>query len=133
MERPRILVCGGRDFSDYDRLRSELYYQCDGRGWNYPLDDFGNTLPNVVIIHGGAKGADELADEWAIVNWTGLEVYEANWDKYKNAAGPIRNQQMLDEGKPDLVIAFPTKKSKGTYDMIRRAEKAGIEVVVIGP
>jgi hypothetical protein len=46
--------------------------------------------------------------------------------KHGRAARPIRNQRMLDEGKPDLVVAFPG--GRGTTDMIRRAERAGVPV-----
>jgi hypothetical protein len=53
-------------------------------------------------------------------------VYKAEWDKHGRAAGPIRNQQMLDDGKPDLVLAFAG--GRGTDDMCRRAREAGIEV-----
>jgi len=40
---------------------------------------------------------------------------------------------MLDEGKPDLVLAFHTdiKNSKGTKNMIQQAEKRGIKVILI--
>ena len=54
-------------------------------------------------------------------------VFPAEWDKYGVSAGPIRNQKMIDEGKPDLVFAFPG--GRGTTDMIRRAAVAGIRVV----
>jgi hypothetical protein len=129
--RPRILVCGGRDFDNWGLLRDTLYDITDERNWVTEKDIAFNYLPDVVIIHGGAKGADDLADQWAAVNWTGLEIYPADWDKYGKKAGPIRNQQMLDEGKPDLVIAFPTPKSRGTWDMVRRAQKANIETIIV--
>lgn len=91
------------------------------------------SLPSVTFISGKAKGADSLGEKYA-KEW-GAKVLEfpADWDKYGKRAGPIRNQQMLDEGKPDLVVAFPTKNSKGTYHMIRIAKEAGVETIVIGP
>ena len=52
--------------------------------------------------------------------------YPAQWDVYGRRAGPIRNQEMIDEGKPDGVVAFPG--GKGTADMVRRAEAAGLKV-----
>lgn len=133
MERPRILVCGGRDFDDWELLRSTLYDITDERNWIIEKDIAFNYLPNVVIIHGGAKGADELADQWAVINWTGLEEYKADWKTHGKRAGPIRNQRMLDEGKPDLVVAFPTPTSVGTWDMVRRSQKNKIETIIIGP
>lgn len=62
------------------------------------------------------------------------ERYPADWEKHGKAAGPIRNQQMLTEGKPDIVVAFSDNlsNSKGTADMCRRAHKAGLPVYVIG-
>jgi hypothetical protein len=38
---------------------------------------------------------------------------------------------MLDEGRPDLVIAMPG--GRGTANMISQAEKAGVAVKVIAP
>ncbi len=128
---PTILVCGGRDFTDYILFSYHLDKICLDRKWIYEKDGFGNWLPQVHVIHGGAKGADALADRWAVNNWTGLTVYPADWDNHCKAAGPIRNQQMLVEGKPDLVVAFPTPNSRGTWDMVRRAKKAGVETIIV--
>lgn len=123
----RILVCGGRNFNDRDLLYNTLY---DVVPYHEP-DEYGNTLPKgVTIISGMARGADMMAYDWAVVNWCEVAEYPANWDKHGKAAGPIRNQQMLDEGKPDLVIAF--KGGNGTIDMVRRSKKAGIETRLIG-
>ncbi len=60
--------------------------------------------------------------------WIDLHLYEHR-DKYGKSAGSIRNQQMIDEGKPDLVVAFPG--GFGTKDMVRRAKKHNIEVIII--
>lgn len=128
----KILVCGGRDFNDYTLLRDTLYEIVNSRNLNYPTDKYGNTLPNVTIVHGGAKGADDLADQWAVANWCPVEEYKADWDTHKKAAGPIRNAKMLKESKPDLVVAFPTKASKGTWHMVKIAKAAGVETIVIG-
>lgn len=124
---PKILVCGGRNYNNKCVVYNTLYRICDNRGWNYEPDSYGNYLPNVTIIHGGCKtGTDRLADEWAIVNWTGLKVCEAQWHLFGKAAGPMRNELMLLHA-PDLVVAFPG--GKGTADMIKRTKKAGFEVI----
>lgn len=118
----RILVCGGRYFNDKDLLFKTL----DAL---FPAtDDIATWLPppDTVIIHGKSKGADMLADQWAVVNWVKIEEYPADWEKYGKAAGPIRNKQMLDEGQPDLVIAF--KGGKGTANMIKQTQERGIEL-----
>jgi len=122
-----VLVCGGRDYNNWAEFRDTLDDIFYSRGWTTELDDLGNCLPAVTIISGGARGADELAATYAMVNWTGYREYKADWTNHNKAAGPIRNQQMLDE-EPDitLVIAFPG--GSGTADMVRRAKKKGIEV-----
>jgi len=122
----RILVCGGRDFDDYPLVRQTLYSLLPPS-----TEDMSTWLPppDTVIIHGGARGADLLADQWAVTNWVTIEEYKADWNKHGKAAGPIRNKQMLEEGKPDLVVAFPG--GKGTAHMVRIAKEAGIKVMEV--
>ena len=120
----RILVCGGRDFGD----KALLWRILDMVVPKQPPDEHGNWMPgNVTIIQGGARGADTLAHDYAVVNWVQFETYYADWKKHGKAAGHIRNQRMLDEGKPDLVVAFPG--GRGTNDMTDRAMKAGVETL----
>jgi hypothetical protein len=106
----RVLVCGGRDYSDASRVDVVL------RG-----------IEPDVIIHGGASGADRLAGQWAWKNGKGCRVEFADWQLHGKAAGPIRNQKMLDEHAPDLVVAFPG--GRGTADMVRRAKAKGVPVI----
>lgn len=120
----RVLVCGGRDFYDEQWLKSEL---CD---LVWQRGNFRDVPKQVTaIIHGGARGVDTMAAQFGL--GCGLEIVEfrAGWDKYGNAAGPIRNKQMLDEGKPDLVVAFPG--GRGTADMKRQAQRAGVKVIEV--
>lgn len=129
----RILVCGGRDHDDYEQVRDVLCGLLD----EFPEVTYDDEykMPNpekLTIVHGGAEGADSHADDWCVVNWIVPEVYPADWETYGKAAGPIRNQQMLDTGI-DLVLAFPTEKSRGTWHMVRIAEKAGVPVRVFKP
>lgn len=127
---PTVLVCGGRDFNDKDQLFLILDDMCIRRGWTTekPAKD-SNWLPRVKIIAGAARGADRLAIDWAVINWCQFEEYPAQWNKYGKSAGYKRNQQMLDEGKPDLVVAF--EGGKGTAMMVKIAKKAGIEVIEV--
>ena len=107
----RVIVCGGRDYDN-----EAFVFEC--------LDQ----LPIEAIIQGGARGADTLALRWGkqrLPPDCRLE-FLAKWDKYGRGAGHIRNQQMLDEGKPDLVVAF--SGGKGTENMVSRARKAGVPV-----
>lgn len=116
----KVLVCGGREFDDLGMFLTTMSELQEER-------DFDGNQP-VTIIEGGAKGADFLARCWAkYCDWE-HEPYPADWKKHGYAAGGIRNQQMLDEGKPNLVVAFPG--GNGTADMVRRARAANVEVVI---
>jgi hypothetical protein len=68
-----------------------------------------------------------LAGAWAAIE---VEVYRADWAKHGRSAGPIRNQRMLSDGKPDKVMAFPG--GRGTRGMIALARAAGVEVLEPG-
>ena len=78
-------------------------------------------------------GADECARRAANECEVPHAGYPAQWKKYGKAAGPKRNQQMIDEEKPEICIAFHSdiENSKGTKDMITRAKDQGIETYVI--
>lgn len=110
----RVLVCGGRNFNDALTLGSWL----GGIHKDHGID---------LLIEGGAAGADYMARKFA--EWVGIPVrtYPADWDRHGRAAGPIRNKQMLDEGKPDLVVAFPG--GNGTQNMVEQATAAGVRVL----
>jgi len=113
----KVLVCGGRDFYHWGILSAAMETY---------IGKFRGPNKDITIIQGGAKGADFLSKAYAdYVGW-GCEEYPADWKQHGKAAGGIRNQQMLDEGKPDLVVAL--KGGIGTADMVRRAKKAGVEV-----
>lgn len=113
----RILACGDRDWTDEALVRQVL-------------ESYG---PSVLVINGGARGADTCAKDAARSLDLNCITVHANWKLHGKAAGPIRNQQMLDDGKPDLVIAFHDDlgRSKGTNDMLSRAEKANIPTRLI--
>ena len=82
------------------------------------------------VCQGGAAGADIMAFGACRDMHIICKTFPAQWKLYGRAAGPIRNQQMLDEFKPTQVFAFHDnlEASKGTKDMVRRAKKAGIPV-----
>jgi len=108
----RLLVCGGRDFND-----ELIAYKV--------LDDLRESI--TVIAHGGATGADSLANLWAIKNKIPCKVYKADWNKYGKCAGILRNIEMLDKFKPTHLLAFPG--NRGTADMVERATKANVKIL----
>jgi hypothetical protein len=109
----RVIVCGGRDFDDRDSAFAAL-------------DRIHAETPITVVVHGGARGGDTMAGEWAAARSVSVEVFAADWQRHRRAAGPMRNQQMADSGA-DLCVAFPG--GKGTADMMRRARAARIRVI----
>jgi hypothetical protein len=115
----RVLICGDRNWTHF----SLIYNWLEGL-WIESIA-YG---ADIVVIEGEAKGADthgRLAAEDL-----GLSVirFPADWTAYGRAAGPIRNKQMLDEGRPTEVHAFhdSISTSKGTLNMLKQALKHGI-------
>lgn len=115
IQRPhlRLLICGGRDFED----RLSAFKALDWLLSHYPVD---------CVIHGNARGVDRIGHLWAIKAGIDSEAFQAEWNKYGNGAGPIRNQRMLEIGRPNYVVAFPG--GAGTADMVQRARSAGVTV-----
>lgn len=117
----KVLVTGSRKWKDLDRVKAKL-------------EEIGPDI----VVHGRAMGADYCAhisaEDMGLTVANGrLRPYPADWERHGSAAGPIRNQQMLDEehvtNEPiDLCIAYPDANSIGTWDMVERCLKAGIEV-----
>ena len=113
MTAKRILVCGGRAYKDSVRVDTVL-------------NAVAKKYEVTAIIQGEAAGADTLAAAWGRRRRILAVGFKADWATHGRAAGPIRNQQMLDEGRPDAVVAFPG--GSGTANMIRRARAAGLPV-----
>lgn len=89
-----------------------------------------------VVIEGEAPGADSLGREWAESH--GIEVlkFPADWTRHGRAAGPIRNRQMLVEGKPNWGVGFIDKDllaSRGTKNMHDQLIKATVTVEIHRP
>jgi hypothetical protein len=112
----RYLICGGRDFADYVTMTKAL-----------------NVLilhpEHSLIIHGDARGADRLAGQWGREHGAQVQAVPADWAGNGMAAGPIRNAKMLDDYRPDVVIAFPG--GRGTDDMIRKSRQRKLVVVQV--
>ena len=109
-----VLVCGGREYTNQHAVNAAL----------------STSQPKpTIIIHGAARGADSLANNWALANDVPVRAFAANWKKHGKAAGMIRNREMLEQGKPDLIIAFAG--GKGTENMCRLAKKHGVPVIQV--
>lgn len=104
----KVLIAGGRHYANFKRVLEEV-----------------ESLPQKpdLIIHGGATGADTLAQLVANQLSIVTMVFPADWPRYGKSAGPMRNKLMIDQ-RPDLLLAFPG--GRGTEDIIKKAREAGI-------
>ena len=131
----RIIIAGGRNFSDYEMLRKEALsaiYRTFGK-----IDK-----NNVTIISGHAKGADSLGERFAKEFGLNTKIMPADWEKYDKRTGYVRNEQMAlfakgcdeEDDKIDIkgmLIAFWDGESRGTKHMIEIAKNKKMPVVVI--
>lgn len=132
----RLLVFGSRTWDDRSIVRAIL----NGISWEVTSDSEDEPL---VILEGGAPGADRIASEWADEDpdsepGVQHERYEADWDRLGRAAGPARNQEAVDRGKPDRAVGFVAgllpdgrPNSPGSKDMFERLLKAGIPTYLV--
>lgn len=119
----KVLVTGSRNWTDEERIRADL-----------------EKLPSdTILVEGDAPGADKISGK--VGREIGFEVraYPALWGQYGRAAGPKRNQQMLDEEHPDkdgihidkaLAYHEDPGLGSGTKDMVKRLKRAAIPVAI---
>jgi hypothetical protein len=116
----RILVCGTRRAKPTPLIEA--------------IYDEIVLVPGDVVIHGAAPGVDTKAARLAVERGADADAYPADWQRHGKAAGAIRNQRMLDQGKPELVVALPDSRSIGTLDMVERArQRLGADRVIVRP
>ena len=80
------------------------------------------------IVSGQCEGVDLLGEQWANEHNIPVAPFPADWKRYGNAAGPIRNGQMAKYA--DVLIAIPGERSKGTRDMIKQMKLEGKPVFI---
>lgn len=105
----RVLVCGSRDWAD-------------AAGLHLALDMAHREIRFGVVIHGDCRGADRIAQGWAQARGIPDEAYPVAWHLLGKAAGPLRNQRMVDEGRPTYAIAVHDAfaRGTGTWDAMSR-------------
>lgn len=121
----RIIIAGGRDFTDYDLLKksvSEILRK------TVDLE-----TESVTVVSGRCRGADRLGERYAGEHGMAILPMPADWIKHGKAAGSIRNQDMAVIASRDkaLCICFWDRKSSGTFDMIQAAHRHRVPVEVI--
>lgn len=119
MENFKVIIAGSRGFSNYKLLKEKCNEYLREKRKEY----------NIIIISGGARGADTLGEKYAQDEGFSLEVFPANWNKFGKSAGFIRNEQMAEIA--DALIAFWDGKSHGTKHMIEIMENKKLLVRVV--
>lgn len=129
----RVLICGDRNWDDQktvDQTLRELEVELNGDG-----DRIEVVIEGGQVSYDGNRryGGDYQGKVAAMKMGIPVMEFVANWEYFKKAAGPIRNQWQLDFGEPEMVLAFHSdiENSKGTKDMVKRAKKAGVRVRII--
>ena len=120
--KARILICGGRHFSDYNVLEKLV---------DTAMNENELSGNEIEIVSGHCEGADILGEQYAKRHGISCKLFPAEWTKFGRAAGPIRNSQMIEytskSFKP-IVIAFVSPRSKGTMDTIKKAIRKGFTI-----
>ena len=114
----RLIIAGGRDFTDIDLMTSKLdaiLSQTD--------DD------PITILSGTARGADQTGEVYARIRALSVEQYPAEWDKYGKSAGYKRNHLMASLATHCVV--FWDSQSKGSKHMIDLARAQGLELRIV--
>ena len=119
----RIIIAGGRDFTDYNLLKEKV---------DYYLQNAINNNYKIIIVSGTAKGADRLGEKYAKEKGFEIAYFPADWSKGKRA-GYLRNEQMSEyaKQKQGALIAFWDNQSRGTKHMIDLAEKHNLQTRIV--
>jgi hypothetical protein len=112
----KVAVVGGRDFTDKERLYREL-------------DSALALWGDFTLISGGARGADRLAEAWAIERGIPTDIILPAYRGQGDWQAPlIRNRIIAD--RCDRMIAYWDGKSRGTRDAIGKARMRAKRVFI---
>ena len=112
----KLAIVGSREFENYDLLCAEVA-------------KIQKTQNIELIVSGGAKGADTLAKKFAARNHIPLMEFLPDYERYGRGAPLQRNSLIVQHA--NWVLAFVTASSRGTWDTIRKAERAGKHVIIV--
>lgn len=114
-----LCVTGSRTWEDRDLLSSVLVSYL--------------TRADDLVLHvGDARGADEMASQ--VAHGWGCQVvqHRAEWRALGKRAGMVRNKTMLDEARPDILIAFKQGLvSAGTDGCMDLARARNIPILLV--
>lgn len=115
----KVVIAGGRDFNDFSKLCNTMDHLLRNQV----------KINKIIIVSGGARGADTLGERYARLMGFGVTRVKADWNKHGKVAGFIRNKEMLNIA--DGVVCFWDGKSIGTKHMIDIATHSPKRLVII--
>lgn len=117
----RIIIAGGRDFINYSLLEFEVKKFIVEHNLQLPIE----------IVSGHARGADTMGERFAHKYKLDLKIFPAEWDKYGNRAGPIRNEEMAKYCELQYAIIFWDGQSSGSKNMIENSKKYNLTYKIV--
>ncbi len=125
----KVIVAGSRSFSNYALVEHVcdniiIGFFCE----NFPERDFFLST-SVIIVSGGCRGVDRIAEKYAEEKYFKFEMFKADWNKYGKQAGPIRNGEMAKYA--DMAVVFWDGESRGSQNMIVQMVRQGKPVHVV--
>ncbi len=112
----KVIIAGDREFTNYFKMVGWMI--CINRMWNISE-----------VVSGEARGSDTMGERWAEEEGLPVQPFPAEWERFGNGAGALRNAKMGDYG--DALVAFVAPKSKGTVNMMQIMRDFGKPAVVI--
>lgn len=116
----KIIIAGTRSYTNY-KVFCYLLEEVLAEAFNYPS--------KIEVVCGGAKGPDKMGERWAKENGHSVKHFLPDWSKHGKGAGMVRNGDMAKYA--DALIAFWDGRSRGTKDMIKKADQAGLKSYTI--
>lgn len=111
-----LAIIGSREMNDEELFKKGLAQAIEL--WGTPQE----------VVSGGARGADTLGERWARKHGIPVRVFKPDWLRHGKAAGPIRNRDIITHATH--VVAFPSRKGKGTQHAMKLAEKEDKKLLV---
>jgi hypothetical protein len=110
----KLIIAGSREFNNYSFLKDKIDFLLK------------NVVEDVEIVSGAARGADTLGEQYARENNLNVKLFPADWKKYGNSAGFIRNEEMANYA--NACVVFWMNNSKGTKHMIDLSQKHNLKL-----
>ena len=128
MRTVRTIIAGSRTVKEYETVKTAIEL-CP---WHSTITEVVSGCQVSIDIDEHGKeiryGVDYFGEQWAKSKMIPIKRFPAHWRRYGKPAGPIRNEEMARYA--DALIAVWVNRSRGTRDMIFKAEYNGLQVFI---